>query len=385
VPTTAIVIPLFNHERFIADALRSLFTQTRPPARIIVIDDGSTDHSLEAARAAANSTVTLLSQENAGAHAALNRGIALANDSEFIGILNSDDLYEPSRIESCLRHLDQHPAAVVVVTRLRLIDENGAFPAPADPRARWLHSVWQARPPSLPGWFGIANFTKTTSNLLGRADYFRAHPFRPYRYVHDYYFALTAAIEDRLLLLDEELLRYRVHNANTIKTGPADQLPREVLRMNIDLLRALAPSLGASPDLRARFADYLRTLSQNYADFRIEPFLHLVAAQFATLTDAESAALCDSLDPAHFPELLAGKSRALRETLAQSACDRLLQSAASSRWLALGRLLGASPRLLTDAPTAESRLAALQKACASSPWYRLGEKLGFLYRDRTGD
>jgi len=375
----AVVIPLFNHEPFIGDALRGLLTQTRPPDRIIVIDDGSTDRSLDAARAVADSRITLLSQQNAGAHHTLNRAIALAADADFIGILNSDDLYEPRRIESCLRALDAHPAAAVVVTRLKLIDEAGSPIPAADPRARWLRGVWAARPASLPAWFGIANFTKTTSNLFGRAEYFRAHPFRDYRYVHDYFFALAAALEDRLILLDEELLRYRVHGSNTIKSGPAGQLPREVLRMNIDLLRLFAPSLAASPDVRSRLADYFRRLSLNYADFRLEPFLHLIAAQFSPLTDAETASLCETLDPAHFPELLEAKSRALRETLAQAECERLLQTLASSRWLALGRLFGAAPSLLTDAPTSESRLAALRKACADSAWYRLGQKLGFLY------
>jgi glycosyltransferase involved in cell wall biosynthesis len=378
--SVAVVIPLFNHERYIAEALRGLVAQTRPPDRIIVIDDGSSDHSLDAARSVAGPRVTLLSQQNAGAHHTLNRAIALAADSKFIGILNSDDLYEPGRIESCLRCLELHPSAAVVATRLRLIDENGALVDPDDPRARWLRAVWHARPASgLPAWFGIANFTKTTSNLFGRAEYFRAHPFRPYRYVHDYFFALAAALEDRLVLLDEELLRYRVHGANTIKSGPAENLPREVLRMNVDLLREFAPSLAGSPALRARLADYFRALSLNYADFRLEPFLHLVAGRFATLSQAEAETLCETLDPERFPELLAGKSHALRESLAQAACERLLQSLASSRWLALGRVFGASPHLLTDAPTAEARLAALRKACAASAWFRLGEKLGFIY------
>jgi hypothetical protein len=324
--------------------------------------------------------ITLISQENAGAHNTLNRAIGLVGDSDFVGNLNSDDLYEPQRIEACLRSLAQHPTAAVVTTRLKLIDEHGVHVPETDPRARWLHSVWQARPESLCAWLGIANFTKTTSNLFGRADYFREHPFRAYRYVHDYSFALTAAFEDRLVLLDEELLSYRVHESNTIKSGAAENLPREVIRMNVDLLRAFAPAL-ADISTRGRLADYFRTLSGNYADFRLEPFLHLVAGQFAKLSDAEAESLCESLDPVGFPELLAGKSRALRETLAQGACERMLQQLGSSRWLALGRLFGASPNLLSDASTAEARLAALRKACAGSSWYRLGQTLGFIYSE----
>jgi glycosyltransferase involved in cell wall biosynthesis len=377
----AVVIPLFNHERYIAEALGSILRQTRPPDRVIVIDDGSSDGSLDAARAVADSRITVLSQENAGAHNTLNRAIGLAADCDYVGILNSDDLYEPERIESCVRCLERNRSAAVVATRLKIVDEKGAPLPPGDARARWLAAVWHARPASLAAWLGIANFTKTTSNLFGRADYFRAHPFRPYRYVHDYYFALCAALEDRLLLLDEELLRYRVHGANTIKSGPAEKLPREVLRMNVDLLRAFSPALAESAPVRARCAEYFRYLARNYADFRLEPFLHLAASQFALLSDAEAGSLCETLDPARFPDLLAGKSHALRETLAQASCERILQALASSRWFALGRVLGASPRLYSDAPTAEARLAALRKACASSAWFRLGQRLGFIYSD----
>jgi glycosyltransferase involved in cell wall biosynthesis len=381
--TVAVVIPLFNHAAYIGDALRSLLVQTRPPDRIIVIDDGSSDGSLEAARTAAagNPRVTLLGQPNAGAHHTLNRAIALAAGADFIGILNSDDLYEPQRIESCLRCLELHPGAAVVTTRLRMIDAQGDFLPASDPRARWLRSVWHARPPSLPAWLGIANFTKTTSNLFGRADYFRANPFRDYRYIHDYSFALTAAMEDRLTVLDEELLRYRVHGANTIKSGPSDKLPREILRMNADLLRAFAPALAGSPETRLRMAEYFRQLSLNYADFRLEPFLHLIAARFAPLSDAEISSLCDTLDPAAFPELLAAKSPALKESLAREQCERLLETIATSRWMALGRLFGASPRLIVHAPTAQSRLAALRKACAACPWYNLGRRIGLIYQD----
>ena len=380
-PQVTIIIPLFNHERYIPDALRSLLSQSHPPDRIIVIDDGSSDRSLDAARSVPDSRITLLSQQNAGAHNTLNRGLSLAADADFIGILNSDDLYEPARIESCLRALDQNPSAAVAATRLRMIDESGVLLPPSDPRVRWLTSVWRARPPSLPAWLGIANFTKTTSNLFGRASYFRAHAFRPYRYVHDYFFALTAVLDAQLLLIDEELLRYRAHTSNTIKSGPPEKLPLEVLRMHIDLLRAFSPVLAADPDTRERLADYFRSLSLNYADFRFEPFLHLAASQFAHLSDSQTESLCQSLDPAQFPELLAAKSHALREDLAQAASDHFLECVASSRWLALGRLLGLSPSFITDSPTAQSRLAALKKACSSSPWYRVGRRLGFIYSD----
>jgi glycosyltransferase involved in cell wall biosynthesis len=374
----AVIIPLFNHERFIADALRSVLSQSVVPERIIVIDDGSTDGSVEAARSVSDPRITLVSQPNAGAHAALNRGIALAVGAEFIGVLNSDDLYEADRIAECIEALRQNASIDVVATRLKIIDDAGRLLPADDARARWLQSVWQVRPQSLCTWLGIANFVKTTSNLFGRAEYFRANPFRPYRYVHDYYFAVTAALEGRLAVLDSELLQYRVHGSNTIKSGPTEKLPREVVRMNIDLLHAFAPKLTASPEIRARLAEYFRTLAENYADFRLEPFLYIAAAQFAQLSDADAEALCENLDAERFPELIDGKSRAMRERLAKGELDRALNELAQSKWLALGRLIGAGPKLQTDEPSAESRVKKLRKASEASAWYQLGRRLGFV-------
>src|SRR5438067_1085737 len=96
----AVVIPLYNHERYIVEALRSVLAQTRPVNRIVIVDDGSTDGSVEVVRREFrdDARIQLLTQRNSGAHVALNRGIAeAASDCEFIGILNSDDVYEPSR------------------------------------------------------------------------------------------------------------------------------------------------------------------------------------------------------------------------------------------------------------------------------------------------
>ena len=83
-----------------------------------------------------------LPQANAGAHATINRLIALADDCDYIAILNSDDCYHPERIERCLEFLESYPTVDLVCTRLRLIDEAGE-PLSADaPRAKWFSAAW---------------------------------------------------------------------------------------------------------------------------------------------------------------------------------------------------------------------------------------------------
>ena len=381
----AVVIPLYNHERFIGDALRSVLAQTVRVDRIIVIDDGSTDQSAAVVRGFDDARIELVTQENAGAHAALNRGVAMAaEDCEWIAILNSDDVFGPARLGRCLEFLKEHPELDLVCTRLRMIDDAGVPLPPEDPKVKWLDRVWNARTSDLPKWLGIANFAKTSSNFVARSGYLRAHTFQPYRYVHDYYLVLDAALHHRLGVIDEDLLGYRTHATNTIKSGPRENLTREVLRLNLDMMRSLAPELAQSETLRADYTRYIRELLQNHGDFRAEVFVQSLAQLMAQTDEATLSEHVAGLRGVQFPELNAGKSSVLKEQDAQDEYEATVRRMAGSRWVALGRVLGCVPELPPAALSAEKRLALLKRSCAEAGWLQLGRSLGFggIQRDR---
>ncbi|MEA3186682.1 MAG: hypothetical protein QOD99_512 [Chthoniobacter sp.] len=380
--SVAVVIPLYNHERYIGEALESVFAQTLRVQSIIIVDDGSRDDSVAAVSKFADERIRLFQQANSGAHAALNRGIAeAAADHEFVAILNSDDVYEPERIAECVKYLQENPEIQVVCTRLKMIDENSRDLAITDPKTRWLERLWQARRENLPEWLGIANFTKTSSNFVARSAYLLDHPFRAYRYVHDYFFAAVAAMGDELAVLPKQLLRYRAHSSNTIKSDPPENVTREVLAMNIDLLRTLAPRLAREPEARANYTQYFRALCRNYSDFRAEVFLGALAQLLAGVPTRSLAEYMETLSAENFPELSAAKTDALKEELAHAEYEALLRQIGGSNWLALGRVFGAGVDIWRAAPTAQKRLAALRQQCASSRWFRLGQRLGLVYTD----
>ncbi len=237
----AVVIPLYNHAAFIGDAIRSVLAQTRKVDKIVVVDDGSTDDSVEIVRAFAEPRIELYTQPNAGAHVALNRGIEKTVGCDYVAILNSDDVFAPERISKCAAFLDETPAMDVVATQLKLIDNTGSDIAFSDPSAKWFATAWSVRASQLDlvEQLGVANFISSTSNLTGRRTYFVEHPFRRYRYVHDYFFVLDCALHGRLAVLDDELFSYRMHSRNTISVGP-EELVRELLEMNVDLLDELS-------------------------------------------------------------------------------------------------------------------------------------------------
>ena len=358
----AVVIPLYNHVAYIGDAIRSVLAQTRAVDKIIIVDDGSTDDSVEVVRAFAEARIELHTQPNSGAHFALNRGIEQAVGCDYVAILNSDDVFAPERISRCAAFLDETPSIDVVATRLKLIDSTGSEIAFSDARVKWFAAAWSVRGSQLDlvEQLGVANFVSSTSNLTGRRAYFLEHPFRHYRYAHDYFFVLDCALHNRLALLDDELFSYRVHSTNTISVKP-QKLVRELLEMNVDLLTALAPELAASSNLRRALAAYHRAAWGNVSSFRADVFVLLIAYALGKCSRDEVQAHIDAV--MEFPEATEFPNKALIKLDAGEA--------------QLGtRLAEKYSRLEGELTRTKAELLALRKVWRESPWLRLGRKLG---------
>ena len=360
----AVVIPSFDHARFVGAALDSALGQTRRPDRIVVVDDGSRDATASVVAGYRDRGVELHVQENAGAHAALNRAVALAaEDCELVAVLNSDDVYEPRRLERCLTRLEGRPEVGVVCSELAVIDDDGRPLDPEAPRRRWFDVAWSlgsAGDLSLVEWLGMVNFPATTSNVVARARDLLERPFRPYRYCHDYAFLLESALRDRLAVVREPLLRYRVHAANTMVMDPAP-LVRELLRLQVDLYRALAPDLPRDAGLRERLRAFARASFDNASSLHAGLFQTLVAEVLAALPDERVAAALGALEAAGLPELREPPNASLQK-------DDLRAGRAVLR----SELLERNARL----EGAARELARLRRHLGGSRWVRLGAALG---------
>jgi len=102
----SILIPAFNAQEWIGDTLRSAIAQTWAAKEIIVVDDGSTDQTLEIARRFESETVRVVTQENQGASAARNKAFALSQGN-YIQWLDADDLLARDKIARQMQVLDQ--------------------------------------------------------------------------------------------------------------------------------------------------------------------------------------------------------------------------------------------------------------------------------------
>ncbi len=221
-PKISVVIPSYNHEAYISDAITSVLGQSEPDFELIIVDDGSTDKSLEVISRFSDPRITVITQKNQGAHSAINRGLRKAS-GEHLAILNSDDAYHPKRLEKVVAALDANPQVGLVGSYIEIVDSLGktldvkhgyrnCSPWPLEVPERSFRAGDNLRAALL-----TENYWATTSNYgFSRSWYERVGEFRPLRYAHDWDFALRIARDAALYLLPEPLIRYRVHERNTI-------------------------------------------------------------------------------------------------------------------------------------------------------------------------
>lgn len=119
----SVIIPTYNHAHFLGDAIQSALRQSYRTLEVIVIDDGSTDHT-RAVVESFGERVRYLWQENRGLSSARNRGI-LAARGEYIALLDADDFWEPIYLESVHRVLSRQPALGAVYTGLHFVNSKG--------------------------------------------------------------------------------------------------------------------------------------------------------------------------------------------------------------------------------------------------------------------
>jgi glycosyltransferase involved in cell wall biosynthesis len=262
-PSISVLIPAFNHELFVGEAIRSALIQLGPDDEVLVLDDGSTDGTLAAAQDAAadDPRVLVETQANVGAHETLNRLLDRAR-GQYLAILNSDDRFAPDRLHRLIAALEAAPGASLATSWLRIVDGDGssigtkrawrdAPPWPPRCPGRDLHATGDPTLALLQ-----TNWISTTSNVVIRRQSVRDHRLRfgALRYAHDWDFILLAAAHGPVALVEDELVDYRVHATNTIREGRDAETGEGLMRFEIAwVLARHAMALLATDELRRRF------------------------------------------------------------------------------------------------------------------------------------
>lgn len=125
-PPISVLMPVYNAERYLAEAVESILAQTFDDFEFVIIDDGSKDRSraILEGYAARDPRIRLVSRPNTGIIGALNEGLALAS-GELVARMDADDIALPHRLARQKAHLDEYPECVMVGSRVLVIDPAG--------------------------------------------------------------------------------------------------------------------------------------------------------------------------------------------------------------------------------------------------------------------
>jgi glycosyltransferase involved in cell wall biosynthesis len=157
-PKISVVVPVYNGEKTISQTIKSIQQQTFFNFEIVVINDGSTDSTLEELVHLREPRMKVLSYENGGLPIARNRGIANAS-GDFVTFIDADDLWTPDKLELQLAVLQQHPEADAVYSWTLYLNEEGTAFHQGDK----LHFQGNVLPQLL-----LSNFIASGSNIMIR-------------------------------------------------------------------------------------------------------------------------------------------------------------------------------------------------------------------------
>jgi glycosyltransferase involved in cell wall biosynthesis len=222
-PLISCVIPVFNGERYLREAVDSILAQTYRPLQIIVADDGSTDGT-PAMAAGYDGQVRYLRQANAGPGAARNLGIDAAR-GEFIAFLDADDLWHPEKLARQFARFEARPELDLCVTHVK----NFWAPELRKEEAR-LRNHRLARP--LPGYI-------MQTVLARRALFQRVGKFAPeLRHGDVKEWFLRAAEHGAVIeLLPDVLVSRRLHKSNLSRLQTAASLDEHLQLVKASLDR----------------------------------------------------------------------------------------------------------------------------------------------------
>ncbi|WP_417198009.1 glycosyltransferase [Bizionia sp.] len=219
----SIIIPSYNHDKYIKKAVNSVLNQSHKDLELIVVDDGSQDGSVSYLSTVRDVRFKLIVQENQGAHHAINRGLSEAT-GEYVAILNSDDNFELQRFDQMIKAM-KNSGSEFSCSWINLIDENdnriGLKKGWTNCFPKWVHEYRDGNDSKnefLENLI-ISNFTSTTSNMvIKRSLYDELGGFINLRFVHDWDFALRASLKTNPICINNPLMNYRLHSTNTIKS-----------------------------------------------------------------------------------------------------------------------------------------------------------------------
>ncbi len=251
-PRVTVVTAAYNAAAHIAQTVESVLAQTYPDFDYIVVDDGSSDETVEIVTRYAP-RVMVIRQENAGAGAARNRGVELAT-GDYVAIVDADDVWAPGKLERQVAAMDQDLTAGLCYTNALSVTADGST---LEPVMVAPHRPLTCRV-AMTGCHPIV-----TSSVLFRRRFLENRPYRTdLRATEDYHVNLKVLWRsgERSVFIDEPLVRYRVVETSVLRQVDAlerGRLTLKAVEAFIDEMRVEKP---VPQDLQRRGVAYAHFL-----------------------------------------------------------------------------------------------------------------------------
>jgi glycosyltransferase involved in cell wall biosynthesis len=240
-PLVSVLIPLFNHEKYIVQCMASVLTDDYPNKELIVIDDGSRDGSFEVSRnwhaeyaAQFPGRFEISSRPNRGVSATLNELLSLAQ-GEIITLLASDDFLLPGGIRARVDYLRSHPDKMAAVGDFEVVDAQGVLLHEHGVTALFKANRAYLNDEQLIGYELMFRWCLAGAVYMGRKELFeKVGGYDENLVVEDLAFCLKLIAENLIGFVDTQVAAYRVHGEGKINHLKYNQSMLKTVCDNMD-------------------------------------------------------------------------------------------------------------------------------------------------------
>ena len=215
-PKVSVVMPVYNRQKYIKSSVESILNQTFTDFEFIIVNDGSTDKTLEILKSYTDKRIKIIENEkNSGIVFSRNRGLNNAT-GQYIAMMDSDDIAYSNKLMKQVDFLDKNKEYGMVGTWVKFIDEN----------SKYTGGKWKlpAKPDLIPPIMLFRNYF-VQSTILVRREAIPEWKYSPeFEIVEDSKMWFEVSLNYKVLNLQEYLLDYRVHSDNITNTGHSKQM-----------------------------------------------------------------------------------------------------------------------------------------------------------------
>lgn len=217
-PKVSVIMPAYNAEKYIAEAIDSILNQTFADFEFIIIDDGSKDNTVEIVKSYSDKRIRFYQNEhNMGVAATLNRGIELAT-GEYIARMDSDDISLPERFEKQIYVLDNDKKIAVCAGNAIVFSKESQYITQLPLKDREIKYNLFISSPFVHPSVMIRKSVLDSSNIRYESEFDGREDYRMWMKI--------SLLDYKLLNIDEPVLKYRIHTGQVTQKKDLSQIAK---------------------------------------------------------------------------------------------------------------------------------------------------------------